>query len=250
VSTNLQFAAGEANIEEASFSPSVILFWLKTNVGVSSTRVVTRAPNTILGVIPLGYVDAAYPLTNVASVGVNSKFSLGRLVFGLIFLIAGIASITKGVGFVLLVIAAALLSNTFSAALTIQNNAGGVSYFRVSILEKSKLEQFREVINQRLFTDHAEMRHNQQIQVQNELLRVQQQQLNAQIMQQNAQLQGDARRIIDRPGEGAGISPPPGGAYLEPPSSLPNSGGTLFCGACGTELKPGARFCQSCGAPA
>jgi hypothetical protein len=191
MSTNLHFAAGEMDVEEASFSRSVFLFWLKTSIGVSTTRIVTRRPNTILGIIPLGYSDANYPLTNVAGVGVNTKFSVGKLFFGLIFLIGGFASVAKlpGLGIFLLVIAALLLVNMFRAGLVVVNNAGGKDGVVVSIFQKSKLEQFREVINQRLFADHAAIRHNQHMQVQNEQLMVQQQQLTAQIMQQNAQLQ-------------------------------------------------------------
>jgi hypothetical protein len=165
---------------------------------------VTRAPNTILGVIPLGYADAAYPLTNVASVGVNSKFSIGKLVFGLIFLFAGFGTLTKGIGILLLLIAAALLAGVFGATLRIQNNGGGFNDVGVSILEKRKLEEFREVVNQRLFADHAAMRHNQHMQVQNDQLSVQQQQLNAQIMQQNAALQAQLREQQQQP-----ASPPP-----------------------------------------
>jgi hypothetical protein len=191
MSTNLHFAAGEMDVEEANFSPSVVLFWLRTSIGVSTTRIVTRRPNTILGIIPLGYSDANYPLANVASVNVSTKFYVGRLIFFLIFLIAGFASVAKipGLGILLLIIAADILANTFKAGLMIVNNAGGKERFTVSIFQKSKLEQFREVINQRLFADHAAIRHNQHMQVQNEQLMVQQQQLTAQIMQQNAQMQ-------------------------------------------------------------
>ena len=64
--------------------------------------------------------------------------------------------------------------------------SAGVS---VSVLQKSKLEHFREEVNQRLFADQALLRHNQHMEVQNQQLYLQQQQLNAQIMQQNAHLQ-------------------------------------------------------------
>jgi hypothetical protein len=59
----------------------------------------------------------------------------------------------------------------------------------------------------------------------------------------------DVRQIVNRPGAGTSISPLPGGAYPGPPSPLPDLGGSLFCGACGSALRPGAKFCQSCSAP-
>lgn len=187
----LKFAPGEQDVTDAQFSTSVVLFWLRTMIGASSTRVVTRAPNTILGIIPLGYRDAAYPLSNVASVGVNARFSVGKLVVGLIALIAGLAEIGKSPvgGLVLLIVAVALLGNTMKAALVIQNNGGGITNVDVSIFQKAKLEQFRETINERLFADHAHLRHGEQMSVQNAQLYTQQQQLNAQIMAQQAALQ-------------------------------------------------------------
>ena len=200
MATNLTYAPGEGNIQEATFSPSPIVFWLKVNMGVSSTRIVVRRPNTILGLIPLGYADNAYPLTNTASVGVSAKFSIGRLIFGLIFLIVGISLLVKNVGgIIFLLLGAALLIGVYNATLVVQNNGGGTNVVPVSIFEKSKLEQFRELINERLFADHAAMRHTQHMQVQNEQLMVQQQQLNAQIMQQNAQLQQQQPQQMQQP---------------------------------------------------
>jgi hypothetical protein len=209
----LQFAPGEQNVKETSVSTSVILFWLQTLIGVTNTRVVTRAPNTILGVIPLGYQDAAYPLSNVASVGVNARFSVRRLVVGLICLFVGFAMIGKsGVGLVLILVAIATLANVMKAALVIQNNGGGITYIDVSILQKSKLEQFREEINQRLFADHAHLRHAESMGVQNQQLYTQQQQLNAQVMAQNAALQ----QQVDQQGQSS-ATPTPG----EPPPGEP-----------------------------
>jgi hypothetical protein len=59
----------------------------------------------------------------------------------------------------------------------------------------------------------------------------------------------DVRQIANRPGAGVNISPPPGVDYPASPSPLPDSGGSLFCGACGSALRPSAKFCQSCSAP-
>ncbi|GAA4033740.1 hypothetical protein GCM10022247_68480 [Allokutzneria multivorans] len=181
---NLQFAPGEENITEQSFSPSVVMFWLKTTMGVSNTRIATTSPNTLLGVIPLGYGDAMYPLANVAGVSVNTKLSVSRLIFGLILLAMGSAASSAGaLGLIIVAMAISMLANAMSANLQITNNAGGVSTVSVSILEKAKLEQFREQINQRLFADHAALRHGEHMQVQNQQLLTQQQQLDAQITQ-------------------------------------------------------------------
>ena len=190
-SQTLNFAPGEQDVTHVEVSTSVLLFWLRTMIGASSTRIVTRAPNTILGIIPLGYRDAAYPLSNVASVGVNARFSVGKLVVGLIGLLLGLGGLESKspiAGVVILILAVALLANVMKAALVIQNNGGGITNVSVSILQKGKLEQFREEVNQRLFADHAHLRHGEQMSVQNAQLYTQQQQLNAQIMAQQAAL--------------------------------------------------------------
>ena len=188
----LKFAPGEHDVTDAEFSTSVVLFWLRTMIGASSTRVVTRAPNTIFGIIPLGYRDAAYPLSNVASVGVNARFSVGKLVVGLFALFVALGAFgdkSPIAGVVLLIVAVCLLANVMKAALVIQNNGGGITYVDVSIFQKAKLEQFRDGVSERLFADHAHLRHGEQMSVQNAQLYTQQQQLNAQIMAQQAALQ-------------------------------------------------------------
>lgn len=185
---SLNFAPGETNTHVDQFSPSVLLFWLKAEMGVSSTRLVHKVPNTILGVIPLGAADQTTPLSNIASVGVNTSFSVGRLIGGLFLLLLGLGMIAQSAaGLLFLLFGLSLLANAMSAQFDIVNNGGGSSSLRVSILEKAKLEQFREEVNQRLFSDQARLRHD-------ESMDVQRQQLQAQLfnnqMQQAAQQDG------------------------------------------------------------
>lgn len=49
--TEFTYAPGEKNIVGDRFSPSVIIFWLKTSIAASSTRVQYKAPNTLFGLI-------------------------------------------------------------------------------------------------------------------------------------------------------------------------------------------------------
>ena len=178
--SNITFAPGETNVTSSKFSPSIVLFWLKTEIAVSSMRVVSKAPNTLLGLIPLGYRDATYPLKNVAGVGVEVKFSVGRAFFGLLFLIISLFILNKFFGWVLLILGLSMLLNALSAVLKIQNSGGSVSDLRVSILEKAKLEQLRDEINQRLFADHDGLRHQENMNMGQASLLNQQAQLHLQ----------------------------------------------------------------------
>lgn len=177
---DLTFAAGESNIYSAKFSPSVALFWLKTEMAVTNMRIVSKSPNTLIGLIPLGSSDTAYPLASTAGVGVESKFSVGRGFWGLVFLIVAIVNLNAFFGWVLLVVAGVLLLNASSAVLKVQNSGGGITSLKVSILEKAKLGQFRDEVNARLFADHAGNRHAETIDMQTKNLLNQQAQLNLQ----------------------------------------------------------------------
>lgn len=166
--SNLNFAPGESNISATVVRPSLVLFWLKTEMAVTSRRVVTREPNTILGLVPLGYDDAAYPLNNVASAGVSIKFSLFRAVFGAIFFLLGLSLLGSSafLGFVVTLFGVSMLANALSSVLTLVNNGGGVSAVKVNVLDKRKLELFRDEVNHRLFADHDRMRHEEAMRAQ------------------------------------------------------------------------------------
>lgn len=95
--TEFTFAPGEKNIIGDRFSPSVIIFWLKTSIAASSTRIQYTTPNTLFGLIPLGVDTKTIPLRNVASVDTSTKFNLGSLVWGVVFLLIGLGCLDSSV---------------------------------------------------------------------------------------------------------------------------------------------------------
>jgi hypothetical protein len=183
--SNLKFAPGETSVNAVSFSPNVLLFWLKTEIAVTTRRLLQRQPNTLFNVIPLGFKDAAFPLNNIASVGVEVKFSLRSFLCGLILDVVGLALLGKTplIGIVLVFLGLALLATCFTAALGVTNTAGGVNYLRVSVFEKSKLQQFRDEVNTRLFADQEQLRHDDVMRAHNLSALLQNQQLQAMQLQ-------------------------------------------------------------------
>ena len=161
--TEFTYAPGEKNIVGDRFSPSVIIFWLKTSIAASSTRVQYRAPNTLFGLIPLGASTKTIPLRNIASVDTNTKFNLGSLVWGVVFLLIGLGCLDSSVSvaLVLILVAAANLANTMSAQLDFVNQAGGRNSVKVSILEKDKLMSLAQEIQSRVFADADQLRHEE-----------------------------------------------------------------------------------------
>ena len=165
--TEFTFAPGETNVTGDRFSPSVVLFWLKTSIAASNMRVQYRSPNTLLGVIPLGSSTQTIPLRNIASVDTNTKFNLGSFVWGVVFLVAGLSCLSGSafLGILLLLLAAANLANTMSAQLDFVNQAGGRNSVKVSILEKDKLMQLAQKIQQLVFADVEGLRHQESMDI-------------------------------------------------------------------------------------
>lgn len=161
--TEFTYAPGEKNIVGDRFSPSVIIFWLKTSIAASSTRVQYRAPNTLFGLIPLGADTKTIPLRNVASVDTSTKFNLGSFVWGVVFLLIGLGCLDSSVAvaLVLILVAAANLANTMSASLVFHDPSGGANTITVSILEKDKLMSLAQEIQSRVFADADQLRHEE-----------------------------------------------------------------------------------------
>lgn len=178
-STEFTYAPGEKDIIGESFSPNILLAWLKTSIAVSNTRVQYRTPNTILGIIPLGEERKTIPLNNVAAVNTNQKFNMGNFIIGLIFAIVGLGTISNSatlLSLIAIVIGIACLCNTLTMSLNFDNQAGGTNSVTVSILEKDKLAEFSKHVEQRIFANSAEIRHR-------EAMSLQQQQFSAQATQ-------------------------------------------------------------------
>lgn len=161
--TEFTYAPGEKNIVGDRFSPSVIIFWLKTSIAASSTRVQYKAPNTLFGLIPLGAATKTIPLRNIASVDTNTRFNLGSLVWGLVFLFVGFGMFNSNalVAIVCLLVAVANFANVMSATLTFHDPSGGANAITVSILEKDRLMSLAQEIQTRVFTDADQLRHEE-----------------------------------------------------------------------------------------
>lgn len=161
--TEFTFAPGEKNIVGDRFSPSILMFWLKTSIAASSTRIQYRSPNTLLNLIPLGSNTKTIPLRNVAGVETDSKFNLGNFVLGIAWLVAALRTFESNiaVGLILLLFAAADLANTMSMRVTFRDPSGGGSSITVSILEKDRLTQLAREIEKLVFADADQLRHEE-----------------------------------------------------------------------------------------
>jgi uncharacterized membrane protein YidH (DUF202 family) len=136
----------EVQVDEKQFTANLLLAWLKTDFTITSKRIVGEQPNTLLGLIPFGKKEVTYPLKNIASVSVSTKFHAKRFVLGLFLGFLGIATL-DGVGFIFLLLAVLPLLNCFTSSLDIRNNSGQATNLELSILEKDKVKDFVKQVN-------------------------------------------------------------------------------------------------------
>ena len=138
-------ASDDQVIAQVSLTPSPLLFWLKVNLRLSEKSLNGRNPNTIFGIIPAGYNAVSYSLKQVSGVAVETKVSVSKVIFGLLFFFAGLSNLLGGeflVGFVIMIIGAALFVAGLTAALAVTNTGGVTQYIKVSLIDRSRLEDF------------------------------------------------------------------------------------------------------------
>jgi len=139
----------EQVVREDSFTANLILFWLKANYSLTNKRVTGHSPNTFLGLIPLGKSEISQPLKTIASVSSSTEFWFKTLLIGIIFAIAGfyLLGTSVAVGLVLLIVGAVNILNCYTSSFVITNSAGESQWYYLSILEKSKVQNFVNEVN-------------------------------------------------------------------------------------------------------
>ena len=139
----------EQIIREDTFTANLILFWLKADFNLTNKRVTGHTPNTLLGLIPLGKHQMAQPLKTVSSVISSTQFFFKRLLFGVILLGAGFALMGSVfiLGLILAIFGLVSILNCYTSTFVITNNAGDAQWYEISILEKSKVEDFVNEVN-------------------------------------------------------------------------------------------------------
>lgn len=139
----------EKKIKEATFTANLILFWLKANYVLTNKRLTGDTPNTLFGIVPLGKTQIAQPLKTIASVTSSTKFTLGRLIIGVILAFIGLSMMGSSVlfGLLLLILGVINILNCYTATFIVTNNGGQSTGYEISILEQSKVVEFTNEIN-------------------------------------------------------------------------------------------------------
>ncbi|MBE7646280.1 hypothetical protein [Tenacibaculum finnmarkense] len=155
----------EKEINKSKFTANLVLFWLKADYTLTNKRITGETPNTFLGLIPLGKAKISQPLKTIASVSSSTKFKLKRLILALVLFAIGsnmgdsadqitaAGAEPAGIGFVgaiFILFGIINILNCYTATFSITNNSGQNTGYEISILEKGKVENFVNKINNQI----------------------------------------------------------------------------------------------------
>ncbi|OTA27456.1 hypothetical protein B9G54_01270 [Alloscardovia macacae] len=208
-STNFVLAPGEKNVYGDKFSPSVVVPYLKAEMMCSSTRYVYKVPNVLLGFIPVGTNENTIPVRSIASVSTSTKFMIGRFLLGVIAGIVGVTMVAQNflAAVICLLFAFVWLVTAFPARITVTNHAGGTTSLTVSVFEKQKLSRFGQELQNRVFADLEQTRHEEAQATRLDAAQMNQMQMQQQMALQQQMLQ--QMQMNQMQNNGAGVTPAP-----------------------------------------
>lgn len=157
---NIHLTPGEKGLYRRSFRPNLILFWLRTTILVTNKRIAVKYPNTILGVIPLGFEDRSMPIGSVAGLDTSLRVKAGQVIAGFFVAVLGVVLMGQVgsaifYGLVLLLIGVLVLLSGITSSLSVMNNGGGTVETTVSIAERAGLDSFRNRATEIIFSASA-----------------------------------------------------------------------------------------------
>ena len=135
----------------ASFSLSLLFFWIKGHVVVTRRDVQCKTANIVLGLIPAGSRQQTIPLANISAAVIDTRFKIGGLIVGIVLALGGLATIGESFfgGVFIFLIAVLIFGGGIRTSLTIQR-AGSDYTIDVPFYEKGKLIDVKDAIDEAL----------------------------------------------------------------------------------------------------
>ena len=152
---------GETAHFTARFTPHLILTHLKVEVVITDSRVIVRRPNTLFGLVPLGYYEQTSPIEHISEFSAGESFSGTRLAAGVAavllglsligFGIMGVAGLSTVLALVFIGGGAYLVASAHSVGLVFRNHGAGLLTAGASRNERPQVEQARRNITALFF---------------------------------------------------------------------------------------------------
>lgn len=135
-------------MEKIEFITSFLTFYLKGQILQEKNFIKFKIPNTILGFIPLGASNKTIPINQISSVDTSFKLLFKNFLIGLVVAIIGLSTIGAGIGFIILLLGALIILNSFQTILAVNLTSNEQVLISFIIFEKAKAEQAETGINQ------------------------------------------------------------------------------------------------------
>lgn len=119
----------------------------KASYKLTSKRLVAHKTRSFLGLFSIGSSESTYPLNNIASISIGTRFRFLSFLFALLLAIVGIATIAHGYGIVLLIIGVLAIFGSFQGAFVIGNNAGQSMSHMIYFTARAEAKSFVEQVN-------------------------------------------------------------------------------------------------------
>ncbi|WP_147802387.1 hypothetical protein [Alkalicoccus halolimnae] len=145
----LKLGTKESLRREHAFHPNIILFWLRHRLYLSDRRFMGFKRNTLFWVFPMGKQEITYPVRNLVSVNVYTKFYFFRFVIGCFLLFASLILLESALtnAFIVLGLALFPLLHCFVSRLEVSPSNGDRQIIDVNILERQELQNFANEVN-------------------------------------------------------------------------------------------------------
>jgi hypothetical protein len=136
------------------FSLSLLFFWVKGNLAIDNNFIKVSTANAIFGLFPAGKDSQNIPLKNISSTQLSSKYSIFRMIIGIIFILVSLSKL--GTSFfsalIFLLIGLIIFGSGILTRLTIQK-AGRDFTIVVPFYEKGKMLQIQDYMEDALVND-------------------------------------------------------------------------------------------------
>lgn len=160
--SDILLAPGEQGLEARKVRPNLVLFWLNTTLMITNKRIAVKYPNSLFGIIPLGFEENSMPMGSIAGVQTSLRVKIWRVILGgilalwcLVEFLDALSDGDVGVAFLwglATAFFAAIALTGIQSGLVITNNGGGKIRLGVSFLDKQPLEDFKNKANEFIYS--------------------------------------------------------------------------------------------------
>ena len=132
-----------------TFMTGLLTFYLKGQISTDQNFLKLKVPNTILALIPLGSKKHNIPVQQLASVSSNFELNFKRFIVGVIICLIAFGTFSDAVilAILLLLWGASTVITSFGIDLNVTTTAGVEYEVSFLVLEKSKVSQAEQLIN-------------------------------------------------------------------------------------------------------